>query len=197
MFKLTLKIILLVTLIIILIIVGISSGVINISKIESTKNPELLSEIKDIGNLQVTKFSVNCTLEDTVKNDSLVAFKLPVDRKIFLIINGEVDACISLNGIGKEDVKENNDTIYILLPEPFLCNTKINYKQSKIYDANFNSHYVDQDVLEKIFPGAGNNLKAEAIRIGILDQAKENTRKILSILISNESKNKIIFEFKE
>ncbi len=198
MFKLIIKLVLLLSLIIILIVVGISSGVINISKINNSNNSnqEILTKIAEIGNFQLIKFNLNYTVEDTIKNDSLLSYKLPSNNRILAVIKGEVDACINLKGIREEDIKTDKDTIYLYLQEPVLCNTKVNYEQSKFYDTNLNSHSFDQKMINKYFPNMGNILKAEAIRMGLLDQAKENAKKILIPILKEMFRKKFVLEFK-
>ena len=198
MFKLIIKLVLLISLIIILIIVGISSGVINISKINnsSNSNQEILTKIKEIGNLHIIKFNLNYMVEDTLKNDSLISYKPPANKTILALINGEVDACINLKGIGEEDIKINKDTIYLSLQKPFLCNTKVNIEQSKFFDANFNSHSINLKMIDRYFPNIENDLEAEAIRRGFLDLAKENSKKILIPILKEMFKEKLILEFK-
>lgn len=198
MFKLIIKLVLLFSLIIILIVVGISSGVINISKINNSNNAsqEILTKIREIGNLQLVKFNLNYTAEDTVKNDSLVSVELPENSRILAVINGEADACINLKGIGEEDIRINKDTVCLSMQEPFICNTKVNYEQSKFYDTNFNPHSFNRKMIDKYFPNLENNLKAEAIRMGFLDQAKENSKEILIPILKEMFKKKFVIEFK-
>ena len=199
MFKITIKIILLISLVIILIIVGISSGVINISRIDAGSSDKgVLFKIKEIGNLQLTGFNLSSTIADTVKKDTLVKIKFPSEGKMLALINGEVNACINFELLKEKDIKQVQDTTFILLPDPVLCNARINSERSKIYDHNFNSHPLNQEDIEKIFPGTMNNLKAEAIRMGILDLAKENAKKILSVLLPKKNKNEIVvFKFED
>lgn len=199
MFKLIIKLVLLLSLIVILVVVGISSGVINISKINNSNNSgqEIVAKIKEIGNLELIKFNVNYTVEDTVGNDTLFSNKLMANNKILAVIAGEVDACINLTGISEGDVKIHKDTVYLTLQEPVLCNTKVNFERSKFYDTNLNSYLFNQNMIEKYFPNIENNLKAEAIRVGFLDQAKENADKILSTIFKEMFKKKFILEFKE
>ena len=200
MFKLSLKIFLLFSLLVILVIIGISSGVINISKIENNNSSELnvfLSRIDSVGNYKLITFNLNYTVTDTTANDSSGINKLHSNGKVLAIINGNVDACINLKRIDQSNIKEVNDTAYISLPMPVLCNAEINYEQSKIYDINFNPKILDQNSVDKLFPGAMNNLKAEAIRAGILDQAKENAKQILQPIIKEMLKKNIILKFEE
>ncbi len=196
MFKLILKILLLFTLIAALFVVGISSGVINISKI-NTINNSVLSNLEALGNLQLDKFSLNYVFKDSVGKDTLIYDKSAPGDMLFAIINGEVNACINLKEIAKGDIKEIEDTIHLFLPAPVLCNAKINYEQSKIYDKNFNPHVLNRDMFDKYFPDAINNIKAEAIRMGILDLAKENAKKIVLSILEQGSRKVILLDFKE
>lgn len=200
MFKLALKIFLLFSLVIILIIIGISSGIINISKINNNNSPEemvLLSKLENLGNYKLITFYINYTVKDTTKNDTLEIEKINTRGNLLAIINGSVDACINMKRIEKSEIKENNDTAFIKLPMPVLCNTEIDYNQSIIYDTNFSSSILNQNFIAKYFPNTINNLKAEAIRMGILDQAKENALQILQPIIEEILKKNTVIKFEE
>ena len=199
-FKLTLKLFLLFSLIVALIIIGISTGVINISKIKNNKNSELndfLLKIDALGNYKLVTFNLNYAVMDTLAGDTSGINKLNTKEKVLAIINGSIDACINLKRIDRSNIKEDNDTAYVSLPMPVLCDAKINYERSIIYDVNFNSRILDQNSVDKLYPAAMNNLKAEAIRIGILDRAKENARQILQPLVREMLKKNILLKFEE
>lgn len=199
MFKLSLKIFFLISLIVILVIIGISSGIINISKIENNNAPKekvFLSRLEDMGNYKLISFNVNYVIKDTIKNDTSGIEKNSKD-KVLVIINGSTDACIYLKNVGKDNIREEKDTAFVSLPMPVLCNTEINYERSIIYDANFNSRIVNKNFIDKYFPNTINNLKAEAIRLGILDQAKRNGIQILKPVIKDILKKNIVLKFLE
>lgn len=200
MFKLIFKIFLLFSLIVVLIIIGISSGIINISKIENNNFPEeklLLSKLENLGNYRLITFNVNYIVKDTITTDTSGFEKNSKKEKVLAIINGNIDACINLNRIEKDDVRENKDTAFISLPIPVLCNTEINYSKSIIYYVDFNSQIPNQNFFDKYFPNTINNLKAEAIRLGILDQATRNAIQILHPVIKEILKKNVVFIFEE
>lgn len=199
MFKLAFKIFLLFSLIVVLIIIGISSGIINISKIRNNNASEeiFLSRLKEMGNYKLITFNVNYIVKDTIKNDTSKIEKNNTNMKVLAIINGNTDACINLKRIEAEDIREDKDTAFVSLPVPVLCNTEINYSQSVIYDVNFNSRIPDKNFIDKYFPNAMNNLKAEAIRLGILDKAKENAVQILLPAIKDISKKNVVLKFEQ
>ena len=200
MFKLTFKIFLLFSLIVILIIIGISSGIINISKIENNNSPNeklLLSRFENMGNYKLITFNVNYIVKDTINTDTSGIEKNSRKENVLAIINGNIDVCINLKGLQKDNIKENKDTAFVSLPLPVLCNSEINYSKSIIYDVDFNSHVLNQNLIYKFFPNTMNNLKAEAIRSGILDQAKLNAVEILYPLIKEILKKNVVLKFAE
>ncbi len=202
MFKLTFKIFLLFSLIAVLIIIGISSGIINISKIEnnnssSSQEKLLLSELENMGSYKLIAFNVNYIVKDTIKSDTSGIENNNVRNKVLAIINGNIDACINLKRIEKDDMRDDKDTVFISLPMPVLCNTEINYTRSIIYNVDFNSQTLNPNFIEKYFPNTINNLKAEAIRLGILDQAKINALQILHPVIKEILKKNIVLKFEE
>jgi hypothetical protein len=200
MMKLTIKLFLLFSLIVVLIIVGISSGVINISHIKENRNSEqkiILTELKEAGNLPIIKFNVNDIVEDTLKKEISDSLNISLNGKILAVLNGEVSACINLKELESGDIQEGKDSILITVPAPGLCSAKINYNRSRIYDSNLKMHSLTKGMVETIFPAAENNLKAEAVRLGILDQAKENAKKVLSILFKGRFRREIVVDFNE
>jgi Protein of unknown function (DUF4230) len=197
MFKLILKLVLLFSLIAILVYLGISSGVINITSAGNSSDEKLLSQIKNIGNLQLISFQINIVVEDTIIDEKFISQDNFHKGKILISISGEESACINLKAVEEGNIRNVKDTVFVTLPVPALCNTKINYEESKIYDSDFNAHLLDQAKMEGILPNAENNIKAEAIRMGILDQAKVNAKKILHSAIKKENKDKIVFSFEE
>lgn len=200
MFKLTLKIFFLISLVVVLVIIGISSGIINISKIENNNAPNekvFLSRLEDMGNYKLISFNVNYVIKDTIKNDTSGIEKNYAKDKVLAIINGSIDACINLKNIEKDDIREKKDTAFISLPMPVLCNTEIDYERSILYNANFNSGIVNKNFIDKYFPNTMNDLKAEAIRLGILDQAKQNAIQILQPVIKDILKKNIVLKFVE
>ncbi len=200
MIKLTLKIFLLFALVVVLIIIGISSGIINISKIESNSDSAqkiFLSRIEGLGNIKLITFNLNYVIKDTIRKDTSDVGRLLTSGKVLAIINGEVDACINLTRIDENDIKEDKDTAFISLPMPVLCGTKINYERSIIYDMNFSSKVPNQNIIDKYFPNTMNNLKAEAIRLGILEQSKGNAIQVLNPVIKGIIKKNIVLKFEE
>lgn len=200
MIKLTLKIFLLFSIVVVLIIIGISSGIINISKINNDNFPEekiLLSRLENLGNYKLITFEVNYIAKDTIKNYRAEIEKNNIRGKLLAIINGSIDACINLQRIEKVNIEENRDTAFILLPTPVLCSSVINYEQSILYDTSFSSEILNQKFIDKYYPNTLNDLKAEAIRMGILDRAKKNAIQILQPIIEETLNKKIVLKFEE
>ncbi|MEJ2618267.1 MAG: DUF4230 domain-containing protein [Ignavibacteriaceae bacterium] len=157
----------------------------------------LLAELENLGNYKLVTFNVNYIDKDTITADTSGIGKNNKKEKVLAIINGNIDACINLNRIEENDIRENKDTAFISLPMPVLCNTEINYSQSIIYNVDFNSQSLNQNYINKYFPNTINNLKAEAIRLGILDQANRNAIQILHPVIKEILKKNVVFKFQE
>ena len=61
----------------------------------------------------------------------LFKYKTVPDAKAVLISQGTATGCIDLTKIGKKDITEQNDTIYITLPIPEICYFKIDLEKIK------------------------------------------------------------------
>lgn len=199
-FKLTTKLIIAAVILIILIILGISSGLINfnIVKITTESNQQLvLNKIEKIGNLELVRFNFNDVIEESIVRKIFDIDDLAPDSKVLVIVNGEAAACVNLLEVTKDDIKLNGDDIQLTLPVPTICYAKINHDRSKIYDANFIAKVFNPELIDKAYREGEIKIKDEAIKLGILNQAKINAKKLLGALLKGVTKKNIIIDFKK
>ncbi len=199
-FKLTTKLIIAAVILIILIILGISSGLINfnIVKITTESNQQLvLNKIEKIGNLELVRFNFNDVIEESIVRKIFDIDDLAPDSKVLVIVNGEAAACVNLLEVTKDDIKLNGDDIHLTLPVPTICYAKINHDRSKIYDANFIAKVFNPELIDKAYREGEIKIKDEAIKLGILNQAKINAKKLLGALLKGVTKKNIIIDFKK
>ncbi|NJO01629.1 MAG: DUF4230 domain-containing protein [Bacteroidia bacterium] len=75
------------------------------------------------------------------------------DSKAILIISGEAIGCMDLRKIKADDITNLGDTLVIRLPEPEICNYKINHNESRIYDTQTFS-FDESRLLDRAFKEA-------------------------------------------
>ena len=199
-FKLTTKLIIAAVVLIILVIFGLSTGILhfNVVKTNSESNQQLvLKKIEEVGNLELVKFNFNDIVEESVVRKIFDIDNLAPDSRVLVIINGEATACINLMEVTKNDIKFENDNINLTLPEPTICYTKINHDRSKIYDENFVARIFNPELIDKAYKDGEIKIKDEAIKLGIIDQAKINAKKLLGALLNGVTKKNIVINFKK
>jgi hypothetical protein len=199
-FKLTTKLIIAAVVLIMLIILGLSTGILNfkVVKTSSESNQQLvLKKIEEVGNLELVKFNFNDIVEESVVRKIFDIDNLAPDSRVLVIINGEATACINLMEVTKNDIKFEDDNINLTLPEPTICYTKINHDRSKIYDENFVARIFNPELIDKAYKDGEIKIKDEAIRLGIIDQAKINAKKLLGALLNGVTKKNIVINFKK
>lgn len=200
MFRLSLKLIIFILIIVGLILVGISTGVINISLINKSSEVNqkiVLERVEEIGNLELVRFNLNDIVEQSIVRKLLDIDNLAPDSKVLVIINGEAAACVDLKKVSPEDIHEDEKNLYLTLPQPEICYAKVNHNQSKIYDMNLTARLLNPELIDEAFKNGENNIKEEALKMGILTQAKENAKKVLAPLFKDISKKNIVINFSD
>lgn len=198
--KLTTKLIIAVVFLIIIIILGFSTGVINFPVIKSSDisaQTLVLKKTEQVGNLELVRFNFNDVIEESVVRKLFDIDNLAPDSKVLVIVNGEAAACVNLKEVTRDDIKTESDNIIITLPQPEVCYAKVNHNRSKIYDANFVARILNPELIDKAYQSGELRIKDEAIKLGILEQAKESARKLLIPLFEGVTNRNIIIKFKE
>lgn len=183
-----------------LILIGISTGLINISVIDESSFNEhkiVLQRIEEIGNLELVRYNLNDVVEESIVRKLIDIDNLAPDSKVLLIINGEAAACIDLKKITSENISEDEENLYLSLPQPEICYAKVNHNQSKIYDINLTARLLNPELIDTAFKNAENKIKDEAIKLGIINQAKENAKKVLVPLLKDIVKKNIVISFSD
>lgn len=197
--KLTTKLILAAVFLILLIILGLSTGIINFSVIKHSDVSDhrlVLKRIEEIGNLELVKYNFNDVIEESVVRKLFDIDNLAPDSKVLVLVNGEATACVHLREVTKSDIKTFGDSIVVTLPEPEICYTKINHDRSKIYDANFVAKIFNPELIDKAYRQGELKIKDEAIKLGIIGQAKASAKKLLEPLLGGIAGKTVKISFK-
>lgn len=154
-----------------------------------------IDQIEAMGKLELVKYKFRDVLEYKVGNSSWYG----TGSKILVIISGEAVGCIDLTKIKKEDIFEDSTKLYIKLPPPELCYSKVNHQESKTYDiesglfGKFNDK--SSQALENAYKEAEKKIKELALEANILDQTKKNAELILKPTLEQIAKKKVVFKY--
>ncbi|OJV16899.1 MAG: hypothetical protein BGO21_29055 [Dyadobacter sp. 50-39] len=148
----------------------------------------VLQEISSMGKLEVVKYNFKDVVEQQI-----VKMWLP-NAKAILIVQGEAIGCVDLAKISMEDISSDAETLVINMPEPELCVFKIDHSKSRVY----NTEYAFNDeakLVQEAYKQAEKQIQQSALDMGILDQTKENARKILTPMLEKASGKKVVLKF--
>lgn len=149
----------------------------------------VLEEITTLGKLELAKYSYKDVVEQKITQDFLP------DPKAILIIHGEAIGCIDLSKIKAENIVSKGDTLVINMPDPEICNHKIDHSKSHIYHTEY-AFMNEKLLLEEAYKKAEQQVFETALSSDILEQTKKNAELILKPLIENTSGKKVAFRYK-
>ena len=154
-----------------------------------TTHAVVLKEIQTLGKLELVKYN----FKDVVEHE-IVRPWMP-NPKAILIVQGEATGCLDLTKIKVSDVNTEQDTLVIYLPEPELCNYKIDHSKSKVYNTEF-ALLEEANLVQDAFKEAEKQIQKSALDMGILEQTKQNADKILRPLLEKIAKKNVVFRYR-
>ncbi|WP_353721832.1 DUF4230 domain-containing protein [Dyadobacter sp. 676] len=153
-----------------------------------TMHTVVLQEISSMGKLEVVKYN----FKDVVEQE-IVKMWLP-NAKAILIVQGEAVGCVDLARVSMEDITSDDETLVIDMPEPELCVFKIDHSKSKVYNTEY--AFTDEaKLVQEAYKQAEKQIQKSALDMGILDQTKENAKKILTPMLEKASGKKVVLKF--
>ena len=155
---------------------------------EETTHAIVLQEMTAMGKLELSKYSFKDIVEHQV-----VKQWLPNSRAV-LIVQGEAVGCIDLTGLDIGDVTTEAETLVVHLPEPELCVFKIDHSKSKVYHTEY-AFLEEARLVEEAYKQAEVKIRQSALDMGILDQTRENARKVLTPILEKASGKKVLIKF--
>ncbi|MEO7212877.1 DUF4230 domain-containing protein [Mucilaginibacter sp.] len=151
----------------------------------------MVSKITAMGKLELVKYS----MKDVVEKKELHTI-LPDARVLFVAV-GEVTACIDLTKVKKEDITQNKDSIWLVLPKPEICYVKLDHQKSRVYDVS-GVWFPDKakTMVEDVYKIAEKKMLTTAGEMNLLGKAQENARLIFLPFLQNVSGKKVTLNFK-
>lgn len=171
---------------------------------KDTYQSTILTRVEEMGNLELVKYNFQEVTEvkKAVDKIDFKFFKLPTslapDSRAVLISQGSAAGCIDLSAVRKEDIREDNDTLYVTLPAPNLCYFKIDLEKSRLYDLEISgiAKNDQKKFMEELYKVAEAEIKASALKMGILEQTRTNARLVLQPLFENLSNKPVVIKFR-
>jgi len=150
-----------------------------------------LEQIESIGKLELVKYKFKDILEYTVKRPWYIG-----DSKALIIVSGEAVGCIDLRKIKPEHIVEKDSVVFIQLPKPELCYTKVNHQESRLYEVETGIFSNDAgSIVSKSYKEAEKQIEKTALESNILEQTKINAELILKPMLERIARKKVVFKY--
>ncbi len=150
-----------------------------------TSRTAVIQEIKRLNRLETAQYTIDKVIEaGTDKSDNTFSQILYGDR-LLLIAHGQIIAGIDLSKLTDQDVQISGQTITMNLPAPEILVSTIDNAQTKVYDRKVGFLTKgNKDLEAEARQKALESITDAACEGGILQQAGDNAKKQLMILLS-------------
>ena len=156
----------------------------------------VLQEIESLGKLELVKYNFKEITELTELSETYFnLFKIGPDQKIALISTGQAVGCIDLTRLEERDIRDENDTIYIKLPQPEICYYKLDMDKTRIYSLQTNPMKDEKKFIQEAYKQAEAEIREAAIKSGILSQTRQNALVILKPMLEKISGKPVVLQF--
>lgn len=159
--------------------------------ITETNFKTVLEGVESLGKLELVKYNFKDVVEHTQKN----GYSSVLDSKVLLIVAGEAVGCMDLTRIKAEDITEVGDSVYVHLPAPELCYSKIDLQKSKVYDSESLPFIKDDNLIGEAYAKAEKQIEKSALESGILVQTQAMAQTMLKPFLENLTKKTVILTF--
>ncbi|MEL6134628.1 MAG: DUF4230 domain-containing protein [Bacteroidota bacterium] len=150
----------------------------------------IIEKISGMGKMELVKYNFNNTVKHQVKIDYWP------DPEVRLQAHGETVACIDFTKIDSTDIYVEGDSIYITLPDPEICYSKIDHEKSEIVNTQYTSIYSEGNkVIQQTFLIAEQKLLESAMAFGIMDTARTKAQTVLRPILQNISQKQVFLQF--
>lgn len=169
---------------------------------KETYQNTLLTKVEQLGKLELAKYNFQEVTEIKKVADVLDLkihkFKITPDSRAVLISQGSATGCIDLSLIKPDNLTEEGDTLYILLPQPEMCYFKIDLEKSRLYDLQINYLAPDQrtEFIQELYQVAEQDIRNAALKTGIMEQTIENAELVLKPLFESISGKTVILQMR-
>lgn len=157
------------------------------NKLENTQTV-VLQEITSLGKLELVRYNFKDIVEQQITKQWLP------DAKAILIVQGEAVGCVDLTQMDIADIDAGQDTLVIHLPEPEVCYFKIDHDRSKVYNTEY-AFMEEAQLVQEAYKQAERQIRQSALDMGILEQTRENARKMLTPILERTSGKKVVLLF--
>ncbi len=153
----------------------------------------IIHQVRSLARLETIQYSVEKVITAESGQDK---FGFLFGDRLLLVAHGRVIAGVNLEKLGPENLRVEDNVLYVILPEPEIFISTLDNEKSYIYDREkgiLTSGDVNLETLAR--QAAEQEIEKAALEDGILDMARQNAELYLSRLFRDIAKySEVIFE---
>jgi len=140
----------------------------------TTTGPVVVEGVRELDQLATVRWTESVPV--TRQSGGDVLERLFSGEEVLVIATGEVEAGVDLSEVGKDDVRVEDDTVTMRLPEPEILSASLDEEKTRVYDRDFSPLNVrpDDDLVEEARARAIEKVEKTARENGILQTAEAN-----------------------
>ena len=181
------------------------------AKTEVINTTTVLQKVENLGRMELVRYNFSEIYDYKALSEGKIATvtwagiqDFSPDLKVVLIARGEAVGCIDLRKIRENDIKVENDTLVIALPNPEVCYHKLDLDKTHIYDFErkgwwsriFSNDQEMKSTIEKAYQKAEDRILTSAIQDGILENTITNANNILRPMLEELSGKKVTLTYR-
>ena len=161
----------------------------------TTTSPVVVEGIRGLDQLATVKVTESIIVTRESASDNALD-RLFSGEKVLLVASGNVEAGVDLSAIGDNDVRVENDTVTLRLPDPEVLSANLDEENTRVYDRDYSLLNLrpDDDLVEEARTTAEDRLEAAARENDILETAETNAEDSIRAFVTTLGFKKVEFE---
>ena len=160
----------------------------------TTTGPVVVEGVRELDQLATVRWTESVPV--TRQSGGDVLERLFSGEEVLVIATGEVEAGVDLSEVGKDDVRVEDDTVTMRLPEPEILSASLDEEKTRVYDRDFSPLNVrpDDDLVEEARARAIEKVEKTARENGILQTAEINAEDSIRAFVTTLGFQEVRFE---
>ncbi len=161
---------------------------------QTTTGPVVVEGVRELDQLATVRWTESVPV--TRQSGGDVLERLFSGEEVLLIATGEVEAGVDLAEIAKDDVRVEDETLTMRLPEPEILSSSLDEEKTRVYDRDFSPLNVrpDDQLVEEARARALEKVEAAARENGILETAETNAEDSIRAFVTTLGFERVRFE---
>jgi len=150
----------------------------------------VIEKVPGMSKMQLQKYQ----FQDIVKHKHRIDWW--PDPEVTIQAFGEVIACVDFSKIDSSDILIVGDSLYLTLPEPEICVSKIDHNRSGVIESWATSLYNQGNkMIDQAYKIAEDKMYNTAMESGILDSTKIEAQKRIKKIVENLTQKTVFVKF--